>query len=78
MTLGYLDLPCCILIIGLQDTISQTIEQGSSRCLLSTDETFQDSAPAIAAMDNVEIEETGYRLENLSKRYFKRIQEEMS
>ena len=31
---------------------------------------------AIAAMDNVEIEETGYRLENLQREYFKRIQEE--
>ena len=35
-----------------------------------------DSAPAIAAMDNVEVEETGYRLENLQREYFKRIQEE--
>ena len=54
-----------------------TIEQGGAadayylQTRLST-----DAAPAIAAMDNVEIEETGYRLENLQREYFKRIQEE--
>ena len=54
-----------------------TIEQGGAADAYYLQTRLSaDAAPAIAAMDNVEIEETGYRLENLQREYFKRIQEE--
>lgn len=54
-----------------------TIEQGGAADVYYLQTRLSaDAAPAIAAMDNVEIEETGYRLENLQREYFRRIQEE--
>ena len=77
VTLGYLGFAMLHPDYWVARCNIATIEQGGAADAYYLQTRLSaDAAPAIAAMDNVEIEETGYRLENLQREYFKRIQEE--